>query len=176
MAFFLIVLLVTCDTFIRQLILVNSPLLRQVATVTLGWPMLAAKHVAGVGIVVEAYFLPALIGMASLALYPIAAIVGFFLINLLVALVALFRCVLKFFSDMAVYALYIHMLSQQPKVGFVMIETGRFPVFLNVTFHTIATQPSLVFIILLVASIAIGRRLPESCLVPVTILALHFFF
>ena len=129
MAFFLIVLLVACDTFVWQLSLINRPFLGQVTTVALGWPMFAAKHVVGVDVVVEAQLFPALVSVATFALVAVTAFVGLLLVNFLVTCVAFERGVLISPVEMAFLAFHVFVLAANKReVGFFVIEYSSLPV------------------------------------------------
>ena len=58
MAFILIILLVTGNTFGWQLDLIDQPLFRQMTSIALGLPVLTSKRIVGVVIMIEVDLLP----------------------------------------------------------------------------------------------------------------------
>lgn len=137
--------------------------------------MLVAKHIAGIGIVVEAQLLPALVSVAFLALDAVATLVGLLLVNLLVAGVAFERGVFVSPVEMTFLAFHIFMLTaDEREVGFFVIEGCFLPVLFAMATGAFFAQLPLVYIVFLVAGVAIGWRFPVFFPGLVTALALHF--
>ena len=120
---------------------------------------------------VEQDFFPALLVMASFTLGPEVPLV---LVVFFMALVALKRSVLELVVWMAILALHIRMFAQQWKMGFAVVEMGRFPIFFLVAVLAFRPQGTFVFIRLFVATDAFDGRLPVFLLRGVAILAQDF--
>src|SRR6266571_818466 len=98
-----VVLPVAGDAFARQVLAVER-LVGSVALVALGIVVLAVQRILGVLVVIEAYFLPAPVVVAGLALDAVAALVAFLLVDLLMARVTVLRRILVFLVEVAVGA------------------------------------------------------------------------
>lgn len=111
MAFCLVILAMARHTSHRQFLFIQVPLARQMAVVTLHRLMLAAKVKMSISIVIKAYFLPVLVGMAGLALGSVAPLVTLVLVVLAVTPDAFFRGALVFLVGVTLLAGNIGMLA-----------------------------------------------------------------
>jgi len=154
---FLIVLLVATDAFLRQLLLVKHPFFGRMATVALGFLMLAAQRQAGVGVMVESQFFPAPVTVTDLALVAVTPLVAAILIVLAVAAAAIARSILVTPVAVAFPAFDIGMFAAgNGEAGLFVIEPGLLPVFFIVAFAALFAEATLVHIVLAMAGVAIG--------------------
>ena len=141
----LVVLLVTSNTRIFQLALVDITLLRQVATITLGLPMLALEQILGFLVMIEGAALPILGGMAGSTFIAVAALVALFVVIFAVTGNALgvdFQVPGIVPADttlVAGFAFGILVLVAQRELGVVVVKRGGLPASLAVA--TLALFP-----------------------------------
>jgi hypothetical protein len=111
MAFILIILLVTGNTFGWQLDLIDQPLFRQMTSIALGLPVLPSKRIVGVVIMIEVDLLPPLIVVAGLTLGTVTPLVTLFLVDFLMATITGQRCFLECLVFVTILALNISMFA-----------------------------------------------------------------
>ena len=103
--------------------------------------VLTTQDVFGVGIVVEGRRLPCLHAMAGFTLLAILTLMAFgAVVILLMTGDAFFWRVFVLVEFVAIRALHVHMLAFKRKLGFAVIKTRFFPVFLNVAIATFRPQ------------------------------------
>lgn len=126
----------------------------------LGPLVFAAQHIFGVGIVIEYYGFPGLDTVAGLAFLSILTLVPLgTVIILLVTTDTCTRSILVFVGLMALRTFHLDMLALKGELSCAVIKLGVFPVFFVVALGALFTQRPFVFVVLLMAPIALQRCL-----------------
>lgn len=155
----LVVLLVTRDALLAQLVLVK---VAGVASLAFGRFVLTQQGVLRVRIVLEGRRLKCLCCVAGVALFTELTLVTLLLVDLLVAGVAVFWSLFVDVVLVAVSALGVHVLSGKRELGCIVIELSLFPARFGMAVSALRTQRSFVtlgVVVLLVAHTALKRRL-----------------
>src|SRR5581483_1247245 len=163
-----VVLLVARDAGRRKLLFIKKP---GVAAFALREAMFAAQRILGIAVVIEQDDFPVFVGVATLALGPELGLVR---VVLAVTRDALRRRSLEPWIGVTIATIDVAMLARQRKARLAVIEARLFPFDVGMAVGARRTEAALVFVVLLVACHALGRRLAKFLARLVAVAAFDF--